>query len=371
MPPNKQIAIVITSLSGGGAEKVMLTLASELLSMGHRVLVVSLKPDTQYHLPDGIELIYPLKTYKGKLRSWFNSKDLAKILSQSIKNRQGSKSFDLVLYNLHEAYRLGSLCNLENSYYIIHNSYKQELKRELLMGPEKFLYMLKIIKNLDGKRLLGVSGGVTDELNQSKHFRALSAQCIYNPFNIEQVQRLAQKPQEVSYNGKYILHVGRAAKAKRHDVLFSALKHVDPAYKLVCLCSNTRKLEKLAIKLGVYDRLVLPGFTQNPYAWMKKASAVVLSSDFEGLPTVLIESLLCGTPIASTDCQHGPSEIMQGQLSQFLAKVGDAKDLAQKINLAVNFKLEASMVPILSRINARFVAEQYLALCNIDESSQI
>ncbi len=77
---------------------------------------------------------------------------------------------------------------------------------------------------------------------------------------------------------------------------------------------------------------------------MKNAKLLILSSEREGLPTVLIESLILGTPVVSTDCHSGPNEILTGELSSYLAKVNDPEDLSQKIALALKEypKIESS-----------------------------
>jgi glycosyltransferase involved in cell wall biosynthesis len=158
------------------------------------------------------------------------------------------------------------------------------------------------------------------------------------------------------------LHVGRAAKAKRHDVLFKALKKVNPAYKLVCLSSNVKKLNKLSRLLEVEDRVVIPGFQSNPYAWMNRAEVVVLSSDFEGLSMVLLEAIISGTKVVSTDCPHGPSEIMQGQLAQFLVPVQDSDALADAINKAIEADVELNTTPMIDQVSTQQITAKYLAL---------
>jgi len=76
----------------------------------------------------------------------------------------------------------------------------------------------------------------------------------------------------------------------------------------------------------------------NPYAYMARARLFVLSSRWEGLPTVLIEALCCGTPVVSTDCPSGPREILRdGQYGQ-LVPVGDVDALARAIESALNDK---------------------------------
>jgi len=75
----------------------------------------------------------------------------------------------------------------------------------------------------------------------------------------------------------------------------------------------------------------LPGFVENPYNYMKRAAVFVLSSIYEGLPTVLIEALALGTPVVATDCQSGPAEILQGGRLGRLVPVSDHKALAKAI----------------------------------------
>ncbi|WP_395339086.1 glycosyltransferase [Ningiella sp. W23] len=368
---HKNIAIIIDSLAGGGAEKVMLTLATEMVSQGHQVTFFSLKNTTQYVVPSNIGLEFPLASFNGRVRGWLNREKLAGMLQKSVNDvERVNGTFDLILVNLYESYRLASACEFKHCYYVIHNSYVQELKRERRMGPIKYFYMQRILKTLNGKDLIAVSKGVAKEVSEARLFRATSVRCIYNPFDIKHIRALATEAiSDVSPNvpeseipKRFIVHVGRAAKAKRHDILFMALKHINPEYKLVCLTSNTKKLKKLAKKYGIEERLVLPGFTENPYAWMKQADALVLSSDFEGLPTVLIESIVCATKVVSTDCPHGPREIMQGELANFLVRPRSPEALAKAVNQALKTDILLDEHPILKQVTAKQIATAYLSL---------
>jgi glycosyltransferase involved in cell wall biosynthesis len=75
----------------------------------------------------------------------------------------------------------------------------------------------------------------------------------------------------------------------------------------------------------------LPGWVENPYPYMARASVFVLSSRWEGLPGVLIEALYCGAPLIATDCPSGPREILaEGRYGQ-LVPVGDVTALARAI----------------------------------------
>ncbi len=72
------------------------------------------------------------------------------------------------------------------------------------------------------------------------------------------------------------------------------------------------ELQALAGSLGITDHVELTGFVENPLPFMRAADAFVLSSRSEGFGNVLVEALGCGVPVVSTDCPHGPSEILAG-----------------------------------------------------------
>ena len=71
------------------------------------------------------------------------------------------------------------------------------------------------------------------------------------------------------------------------------------------------ELERLASDLGVAEDVGMPGFYANPYALMSRASVFVQSSQWEGLPSVLVEAMACGTPVVATDCPGGTREILE------------------------------------------------------------
>ena len=363
--------MIIDSLSGGGAEKIALTLAKGFIERGHKVTIVVLKNVIAFDIPNGVNIVAPFSQDAKSTRGWFNQKSLAAILKRSLEETQSAQGkFDIVLVNLYESYRLCAQLDLPNMHWVIHNSFVQELKREAKLGPAKYFYLRSIIKKFNAKNLVAVSQGVADELHNATLFSAKQVNQIYNPFDIEETLTLADA--DVSANpddtfpekmpDRFILHVGRAAKAKRHDVLFEALKKVNQDYKLVCLSSNPKKLSKLAKKLGVEDRVILPGFSSNPFVWMKKAKVLALSSDFEGLPTVLIEALICNTPVVSTDCNYGPREILQGGLTDFLVPTRQPEALANAINKAIDYSLQESDKALLLKLGLADICNQYLAL---------
>jgi len=88
--------------------------------------------------------------------------------------------------------------------------------------------------------------------------------------------------------------------------------------------------ERLAQELGVADRVHFVGFQKNPYPYIEQATAMVVSSDFEGFSIAILEALALGTPVISTDCPSGPREVLS---ETCLVPVQDVEALAEKLRL--------------------------------------
>jgi glycosyltransferase involved in cell wall biosynthesis len=91
----------------------------------------------------------------------------------------------------------------------------------------------------------------------------------------------------------------------------------------------------LIAQAGLERRVTVADFQANPYSWMAGAELLVLCSDHEGLPNVLIEALACGTRVVSTDCPSGPREILRGELARGLVPCGDVAALAAAMQSAL------------------------------------
>lgn len=132
-----------------------------------------------------------------------------------------------------------------------------------------------------------------------------------------------------------VLAAGRLAPEKDFATLLRAFARVRAKrpLRLVILGEGRERprLTPLAEALGVNADVAMPGTVANPFAFMRRASAFVLSSRHEGLGNVLIEALACGCPVASTDCAAGPAEILDHGRFGPLVPVGDDAALAAAI----------------------------------------
>jgi glycosyltransferase involved in cell wall biosynthesis len=133
------------------------------------------------------------------------------------------------------------------------------------------------------------------------------------------------------------LGVGSLKHEKGFDILikaFAAVLQNHPA-KLIILGEGHLRgaLEALVADLGVGDHVDLLGFTANPYPYMARCSAFVLSSRVEGMPNVLVEALALNTKCIATDCPSGPREILPDR--QMLVPVDDVPTLARAMAAAL------------------------------------
>jgi glycosyltransferase involved in cell wall biosynthesis len=163
-----------------------------------------------------------------------------------------------------------------------------------------------------------------------------------------------------------ILGVGRLSQAKDFPTLIRAFAKVRSrrAVRLIILGEGEARveLEALVGELGLADDVALPGFRENPMSYMAASALFVLSSAWEGLPTVLIEALAAGTRVVSTDCPSGPREILQGGLLGTLVPVGDATALADAMTDALDRPGTALPPDALTPFTSDAAVDHYLRL---------
>jgi glycosyltransferase involved in cell wall biosynthesis len=187
--------------------------------------------------------------------------------------------------------------------------------------------------------VVAVSQGVADDMAVTARFPRHRIEVVYNPVITPAMISLARQapghPWFAPGQPPVILGTGRLTRQKDFLTLLRAFAEVRRCRtaRLMILGEGEDRslLESTAADLGVAEDVALPGFQENAMAYMAKSAVFVLSSAWEGLPTVLIEALAAGTRVISTDCPSGPREILQGGRLGTLVPVGDAAALAAAI----------------------------------------
>jgi glycosyltransferase involved in cell wall biosynthesis len=219
--------------------------------------------------------------------------------------------------------------------------------------------------------VVAVSKGVADELAALGEVPREKVHVIHNPIDSGRIARQAEALPDHPWfqpgQPPVVLSAGRLHPQKDYPTLlraFAALRR-QRELRLAILGEGRERprLEKLTEDLGIGADVRLLGFQPNPFAFMARAAVFVLSSAWEGLGNVLIEALACGCPVVSTDCPHGPSEILARGRYGALVPVGDPEKLARAIGEA----LERPGDPRAGLQRARafdiqYIADQYLQL---------
>ena len=227
--------------------------------------------------------------------------------------------------------------------------------------------------------IAAVSDGVADDLAATTGLPRAAITTVYNPVVTPELPVRAAAPPPHPWladaGPPVILGAGRLAPQKRFTLLLEAFARLraDRAARLVVLGEGPERgrLEALARTLGIAGDVALPGFVANPYAGFARASLFVLSSDYEGLPGVLVQALACGCPVVSTDCPSGPGEILEGGRWGELVPVGDAAALAAAMARTLDAPLPAET---LRRRGGEFSRERsargYLRLLLPEEAAR-
>ena len=187
--------------------------------------------------------------------------------------------------------------------------------------------------------VITVSDYVKDELVNRVGLCRDSISTIYNPVVDEELLGRAAEPLKNDWFAPeappVVLGVGRLTEQKDFATLMRAFAEVrkQREARLVLLGEGRlrEELERLAQQLGIADDVRMPGFVPNPLRYMARAGVLVSSSEYEGLPGVLIQALAAGCPVVATDCRGGSREIVADGECGALVEIGDHLGMARAI----------------------------------------
>ena len=205
----------------------------------------------------------------------------------------------------------------------------------------RWRYLPELVRRTYPKanRVVAVSDHVADELITTIGLHQDSVITVHNPVVDDNLRTRAQQPLEHPWFAQdeppVILAAGRFTEQKDFATLIRAFAAVraDREARLVILGEGRLRddLEQLVCTLGIQADVYMPGFVENPFQYMARASVLVLSSAYEGLPGVLIQALACGCPVVSTDCPGGSREILEDGKYGALVSIGKADEMAKAV----------------------------------------
>lgn len=364
------IGFVQHSLSGGGAERVATTLAAQLIARGHRVDLVLGKSAVDYAngLPAGLRLFHPAFPNIGRATQRLcrgRGVEVSRLhpgasraCADAVRLSPRTNGVRTRLRHVFFAHLVAEYLRRERPSVLLSSlapaNFAAVNGARLVSGAPPVVISLHSNFSLDyseyekrvaavlyprAAALVAVSRDLGDDLLRTLAVPPCRVHPIYNPIPAVRIRRLGRE--ELAHpwfrrgQPKVILCVAREAPPKDHPTLVEAFGHVrrEMAARLVIMGRHSKpyrdRLSALARRHGVEGELGFLDFDENPYRYMARASVVALSSFWEGLPTVLLEALACGTPVVSTDTPYGPREILEDGKWGRLVPVGDALALGR------------------------------------------
>ena len=329
----KKIIIFMPTIDGGGVEKNFFLITNYLCTKFKDVSVISLSKSYQKKLNPKIKFI----TFNVNLPNSIGRRikfiiSLFLLMKKILFNR----SYTVLCFQ-GLAYCI-ILCKILSTKIIIRsNSSPSGWSKKHI---KKILY--KKIYNMADKIIVN-SVEFKKELKSKFN---LNSECIYNPLNKKEIIRNSKKKINISFFKKKdfkIISVARFSNQKDHFCLIRSINLLKNKYKnikVLLIGSGNKEKEILnyinELKLNKIIKILK--FKKNPYPYIKKSNLFILSSNFEGLPNVLLEAITLKKFVISSNCPTGPSEILDNGNGGLLFNVGDHKALSKKIIYAIHNK---------------------------------
>lgn len=316
-----KIDFFISSLSGGGAERVLVTIAKKFAEQGDDVSVVSLEKRPQFYKVDSK---VALKRFNNVGKSFSSLRDLL-CIRKFIKQRKADACISFL-----------SRCNLivlfaslftKNKIIVCDRNNPQREHSALVFWLTGWLYRRANVINV--------------QTEQVKSFYPRSLQkkimVIENPLDVDHLKRQVL---EMPKREKIILSMGRLENQKDFETLIIAFEKIskdvpDWNVNIFGLGDNRQRLQKLIDSKGLRDRVFLKGRTETPFYEMCRSSVFVLSSFYEGFPNVLCEAMHAGCLCISSDCDCGPRDLLKQGENGWLFPVQDVNTLAELIKNSI------------------------------------
>lgn len=342
-----RIAIHLPDLRGGGAERVMTTLANEFADRNHDVELVLSRAEG-HHLQNAgadVDVVdlgarrlpgYAALGALWPLRRYLQREEPDVLLS-------GIARANIVALLAH---RLASTDTriVVSEHNTLSSWIADEKGLRMAAVPQLVRFTYRWADDI-----IAVSDGVGDDLAATAGIPRERIRTIYNPVVTDELYEDADEPPPHPWfegDPPVVLGAGSLTSQKDFPTLIRAFEMVrDERYaKLIITGKGPERdqLQSLIDELQLEEDAMLVGFVDNPYPYINHASVFVLSSKYEGLPTVLIEALACGTPIVATDCPSGPRDILQDGTYGPLVPVSDEQSLAEAIIETLDDPLQSS-----------------------------
>ncbi|MBZ9610295.1 glycosyltransferase [Rheinheimera maricola] len=214
-------------------------------------------------------------------------------------------------------------------------------------------------------KVVTVSDGLNQDVCTSLKLAPTKVVTIYNPVLTEALAGMAEQPlpAQMLPLTSYFICVGRLDYQKGYDMLLKIWQQPQLQQQHVCIIGDGPLLHELSeqiVQLGLSERVHLLGSHNNPYCFMRHATALLLPSRFEGLPTVLVEAAALGRQLVAFDCPYGPAELLNEGRDGYLIAAGDITAFADAVAQVAHGQYKP--LPDVSAFFAAAAAENYFQL---------
>jgi glycosyltransferase involved in cell wall biosynthesis len=328
----RRLLFVIGSLAGGGAERVLGSLAGDCAARGDAVTVVTLagRETDLIELDARIERVaLDLSGAAAGLLSGARA-NLRRVLA--LRRAIVARAPDAVVAFLTETNVLSVLATRGTGIPVVVSERVDPRHHALRRGWERLVRATY----RRAARVVANSPSVAEWL--AGWLGAGRVACIQNGVEPPPAGRLAQAPEVELSGAPLVVALGRLAHQKGHDVLLRAFAHATAteeraAWELVVLGEGEERgpLEALVRELGLGARVRLPGRIQNPWSVLARAQVFALASRYEGQPNALLEAMAVGLPAVVCDSGSGPGELVDDGVHGLVVPVDDVAALAHAL----------------------------------------
>lgn len=300
----RRVAFILNSLAGGGAERVMCTLlrASAVERADHDIFLILLDRDPPaYDVPDWVEVVQ-LDCRHGLLGSFAGVFGALRRLRPDITLSFLTRA-NVANVAAASLLRLPAIVSerVNTSSHLRHGP-GAAVARKLV----RWFYPL-------ADAVIAVSPGVAEDLQRNFGVPGEKISVISNPIDGDELRARAGDAGPAE-DGPAVAAMGRLVPNKNFRVLIDAFARAGLAGNLLILGEGPERaaLQRQAEALGLDGRVVMPGFSANPFPALSRAGVFVLPSNAEGFPNALLEAMSVGAPVISTNCPSGPAEVLAG-----------------------------------------------------------
>ncbi len=350
-----KIMLVIPTIAQGGAERVMSELANIWASQDYEVHLVLLADAEQFYALEKSVIVHNLgfPLHQNKFIRLFSLAKTFFKLRRLISQQESD--FVLSFMNKYNVFTLLSTFGLK----------KKIIVSERDSPTEK----LHFITNFLRKYTYGLAHGIITQTQLSKKFIE-DETGNKNVISIPNPLKSISDDNEVNKE-KIILNVGRLVTKKGQDYLLEAFYKLNlDDWKLVLLGDGhlKQKLEKKVQKLGIEEKVIMPGAVKNVDKWLLKSSIFAFPSLLEGFPNALAEAMAAGLPCVSFNCDTGPSDLIEDGINGYLVNTGDIDTFTTRLyELATNVKLRDQLAleakKVAFKLDRKKIANDYYEFC--------